>query len=84
MWVNHIFKLGVGVYNNLMKFHSIAGALVEGLSENNLDHYTHLLTGYIGSASFLRRIVQLVQDLKRKNPKLVYGEQQFQIVPFHI
>ncbi|XP_014613710.1 PREDICTED: pyridoxal kinase [Polistes canadensis] len=46
--------------------------LVYGLAENNLDHYTHLLTGYVGSASFLKRIAALVQTLRRKNPNLIY------------
>ncbi|XP_015178882.1 PREDICTED: pyridoxal kinase [Polistes dominula] len=46
--------------------------LVDGLAENNLNHYTHLLTGYVGSASFLKRIAALVQTLKRKNPNLIY------------
>ncbi|XP_047351171.1 pyridoxal kinase [Vespa velutina] len=46
--------------------------LVHGLAENNLDHYTHLLTGYIGSASFLNRIALLVGALKQKNPDLIY------------
>ncbi|XP_008214875.1 pyridoxal kinase isoform X1 [Nasonia vitripennis] len=47
--------------------------LIDGLAENNLDNYTHLLTGYVGSASFLRRIAQVVKNLKQKNPKLVYA-----------
>lgn len=50
------------------------GQLIDGLAENDLDNYTHLLTGYVGSASFLRRIAQVVKNLKQKNPKLVYGK----------
>lgn len=46
--------------------------LVQGLAENDLDHYSHLLTGYVGSASFLKRIAVLVKALKRKNPNLIY------------
>ncbi|XP_058799862.1 pyridoxal kinase [Phymastichus coffea] len=46
--------------------------LVDGLAENDLDDYTHLLTGYSRSASFLRRIAELVKALKQKNPKLIY------------
>ncbi|XP_025158237.1 pyridoxal kinase isoform X2 [Harpegnathos saltator] len=46
--------------------------LVEGLAYNNLDKYTYLLTGYVGSASFLKRIALLVATLKRKNPNLIY------------
>lgn len=47
--------------------------LMTGLRENNLDHYSHLLTGYAGSASFLRTIAKLVHELKEKNPSLIYG-----------
>lgn len=46
--------------------------LAEGISDNDLDHYSHLLTGYVGSASFLKRIAQLVPILKQKNPNLIY------------
>ncbi|XP_066586432.1 pyridoxal kinase-like [Prorops nasuta] len=46
--------------------------LVAGLSENNLDSYTHLLTGYIGSVPFLKRVASLVKYLKDKNPDLIY------------
>lgn len=46
--------------------------LVDGLAQNNLDNYTHLLTGYIGSASFLKRVALLVTTLKCKNPNLIY------------
>lgn len=46
--------------------------LVGGLAQNNLDNYTHLLTGYIGSASFLKRVALLVTTLKSKNPNLTY------------
>lgn len=49
------------------------GQLAEGLAGNDLDHYSHLLTGYVGSASFLKRIAQLVPILKQKNPNLIYG-----------
>ncbi|XP_032679094.1 pyridoxal kinase [Odontomachus brunneus] len=46
--------------------------VVEGLAQNNLDRYTYLLTGYVGSASFLKRIAILVTALKCKNPNLIY------------
>lgn len=48
--------------------------LIDGLITNNLHEYTHLLTGYIGSPSFLRSIIEVVRKLKEKNPNLVYGE----------
>ncbi|XP_018577841.1 pyridoxal kinase [Anoplophora glabripennis] len=46
--------------------------LLEGLSENQLDHYTHLLTGYIGSVSFLNKISSVVKQLRDRNPNLIY------------
>jgi pyridoxine kinase len=47
--------------------------LWQGLALNNLhDHYTHLLTGYVGSDDFLRQIGSMVKDLRKVNPKLVY------------
>lgn len=51
-----------------------------GLAENELDFYSHLLTGYVGSASFLKKIAQLVPSLKQKNPNLIYGRAK----DFHI
>nr|CAD7447503.1 unnamed protein product [Timema bartmani]CAD7461398.1 unnamed protein product [Timema tahoe] len=46
--------------------------LTDGLSQNGLDNYTHLLTGYVGSPSFLKRIAQLVEHMRKINPKLIY------------
>ncbi|EFN66949.1 Pyridoxal kinase [Camponotus floridanus] len=46
--------------------------LADALAQNNLDNYTHLLTGYIGTASFLKRVALLVTTLKSKNPNLIY------------
>ncbi|XP_023713305.1 pyridoxal kinase isoform X1 [Cryptotermes secundus] len=46
--------------------------LMDGLHHNGLDYYTHLLTGYIGSASFLRYIAEVVKQLRQVNPDLVY------------
>ncbi|KAG0454839.1 hypothetical protein HPP92_024131 [Vanilla planifolia] len=46
--------------------------LVEGLAANNLLYYTHLLTGYIGSVTFLNMVLQVVEKLRLKNPELVY------------
>lgn len=48
-------------------------SLVEGLETNGLlEGYTHLLTGYIGSASMLRTVARLVRKLRAHNPNLVY------------
>ncbi|XP_063974512.1 pyridoxal kinase isoform X2 [Diachasmimorpha longicaudata] len=48
------------------------GELMEGLAGNDLDYYSHLLTGYVASPSFLKKISQLVPTLKEKNPNLIY------------
>ncbi|KAM7268124.1 hypothetical protein ACFE04_010290 [Oxalis oulophora] len=46
--------------------------LIQGLEANQLLHYTHLLTGYIGSVSFLDTVLEVVKKLRSVNPKLVY------------
>lgn len=48
--------------------------LIECLKANELDNYTHLLTGYVGAVSFLKEIGELVKYLKSVNPELVYGK----------
>lgn len=50
---------------------------MDGLHHNGLDYYTHLLTGYIGSAGFLRYIAEVVKRLRQINPDLVYGKNGF-------
>ncbi|BBM97515.1 hypothetical protein Mp_1g06330 [Marchantia polymorpha subsp. ruderalis] len=47
-------------------------ALIEGLEANDLLYYTHLLTGYIGSLSFLEMVLQVLQKLRAVNPNLIY------------
>ncbi|XP_020598441.1 pyridoxal kinase isoform X2 [Phalaenopsis equestris] len=46
--------------------------LIEGLAANNLLYYTHLLTGYIGSVSFLKTVLGVVEKLRLINPELLY------------
>ncbi|XP_074570475.1 pyridoxal kinase-like [Curcuma longa] len=46
--------------------------VIEGLAANDLLSYTHLLTGYIGSISFLHAVLQVVDRLRTVNPGLVY------------
>ncbi|KAF6204980.1 hypothetical protein GE061_019147 [Apolygus lucorum] len=46
--------------------------LIDSLRENDLLHYSHLLTGYIGSPSFLQKVASVVKELKSNNPKLRY------------
>lgn len=46
--------------------------LYKGLKSNNINHYSHLLTGYIGSKSFLMAVKDVILDLKKTNSKLTY------------
>lgn len=46
--------------------------LIEGLEGNELLHYTHLLTGYIGSVSFLNTVLEVIRKLRSVNPGLIY------------
>ena len=45
-----------------------------GLRLNGINKYSHLLTGYIGSPSFLLKVADVVRELKQVNPQLIYGE----------
>ena len=47
--------------------------IVDGLEENGLLQQSHLLTGYIGSVTFLKQVVQVHQKVKQHNPDLIYG-----------
>lgn len=46
--------------------------LYEGIKLNNVNHYDYVLTGYSRDDSFLETVVNIVQELKRANPSLVY------------
>eukprot|EP00051_Salpingoeca_urceolata_P030023 m.491772 g.491772 ORF g.491772 m.491772 type:complete len:322 (-) comp30682_c0_seq1:56-1021(-) len=47
--------------------------LFSGLERSGLlEQYTHLLTGYVGSAEFLRTVLKIVKRLRDINPELVY------------
>ncbi|KAG7467285.1 hypothetical protein MATL_G00151740 [Megalops atlanticus] len=46
--------------------------LYEGIKLNNVTHYNYVLTGYTRDMSFLEMVVDIVQELKRANPNLVY------------
>ena len=47
--------------------------LFEGLEANDLlKCYSHLLTGYIGNASFLRQVAAILKKLRQVNPDLIY------------
>ncbi|MCO5594483.1 hypothetical protein L7F22_048514 [Adiantum nelumboides] len=49
-------------------------SLIEGLEANDLLYYTHLLTGYIGSLSFLECVLRVVEKLRSVNPDLIYDK----------
>lgn len=46
--------------------------LMTGLENNKLDEFSHILTGYVGSSSFLEQLSISIQQLKCKNPNTVY------------
>lgn len=46
--------------------------LYDGIKLNNVNHYDYVLTGYSRDDSFLRMVVDIVQELKEANPSLVY------------
>jgi pyridoxine kinase len=47
--------------------------LCDGLTANGfLPSYSHVLTGYMGSISFVRRVATLIKQLHEANPGVVY------------
>lgn len=46
--------------------------LMDGLVNNDLCHFDYLLTGYIGSETFLNSILRVLEACKRINPKIKY------------
>jgi len=49
------------------------GELVEGLKDNDLlDQYSHVITGYVGTPTFLRDLGQTIKAFKAKNPEVKY------------
>ncbi|XP_034831801.1 pyridoxal kinase [Maniola hyperantus] len=46
--------------------------LIEGLRLNEVDYYTHFLTGYSRSPDSLKQIAQIITKLREKNPNLIY------------
>ncbi|KAL0963890.1 hypothetical protein UPYG_G00314950 [Umbra pygmaea] len=64
--------------------------LYDGIKLNNVNHYDYVLTGYTRDTSFLEMVVDIIQELKSLNPKLVYvcdpvmGDQGSMYVPENI
>ncbi|KAF6775768.1 hypothetical protein AHF37_04915 [Paragonimus kellicotti] len=46
--------------------------LYAGLKANGLHRYTHVLTGYVGSAGFLEAVGEIIRDLKQDFPTVKY------------
>ncbi|XP_071954997.1 pyridoxal kinase-like [Antedon mediterranea] len=46
--------------------------LYDGIKENDINRYSHVLTGYVGSTSFLREVIRVVKDAQQANPNMVY------------
>ena len=46
--------------------------LIDGLEANGLDNYSHIINGYIGKDTFLRKLAQVIKKLKGRNPNLMY------------
>jgi len=46
--------------------------LIDGLDANKINHYSHIINGYIGSKSFLTKLSEVISHLKSVNPSLTY------------
>ncbi|CAL8267118.1 unnamed protein product [Lota lota] len=46
--------------------------LYDGIKLNHVNHYDYVLTGYSRDMSFLETVVDIVAELKKANPSLVY------------
>lgn len=63
---------GYGKFKGQVLNASDVECLYNGLKENNIHNFTHLLTGYIGSKSFLEKVGDIIKDMKETNPNLSY------------
>lgn len=48
------------------------GDIIESLFANGINQYSHLLTGYVGSPSFLKKIADVVVQLRKVNKQFTY------------
>jgi len=46
--------------------------LIDGLDANEINKYSHIINGYIGSKTFLVKLSEVVKHLKTVNPNLTY------------
>ncbi|XP_029315495.1 pyridoxal kinase-like [Cottoperca gobio] len=64
--------------------------LYEGIMLNKVNRYDYILTGYSRDTSFLKTVVDIIQELKKANPGLVYvcdpvmGDQGAMYVPEYL
>ncbi|CAL1547313.1 unnamed protein product [Lymnaea stagnalis] len=63
---------GYGIWKGQVLGAQDVTELFNGLRINNLLNFSHVLTGYIGSESFLKKVGEAVRELKAKNPNLKY------------
>ncbi|WKX90697.1 hypothetical protein Q1695_009502 [Nippostrongylus brasiliensis] len=46
--------------------------LYEGLKLNEINEYSYILTGYCGNVSFLKKIADIITDLKNNDPNVMF------------
>ena len=64
---------GYGHWNGQVLQSNELEELFDSLKKNDLiKRYTHILTGYSRSKSFLEKLAQIVQEIKIANPNVVY------------
>uniref|UniRef100_A0A8D8RGR0 Pyridoxal kinase n=1 Tax=Cacopsylla melanoneura TaxID=428564 RepID=A0A8D8RGR0_9HEMI len=63
---------GYGVFKGQVITEQDFDELIDGLKQNCLLNYTHVLTGYCRSPQLLTKIGKLIQELKKINPNLLY------------
>lgn len=61
----------------ILKLIFFLAKLITGLIENDLNHYSHLLTGYIRCPKFLKKVAGVYNILKKKNPDLLFSRYLF-------
>lgn len=64
-------RRSIAVKTELKNF---AGVVVDALIENKLLKYTHVLTGYVGSPSFLKKVGEVINNVRNDNPDVLYGK----------
>jgi hypothetical protein len=55
--------------------------IVDGLETNGLLQYSHMLTGYVGKATFLTQVIEVLRRVRLASPDVAYGMFQHLRVP---